>query len=1205
MASDDEEMSYTSQDLERMDEDKLQYALITLIGVPEDDTGYAEHDVVRALADFGITVFSEFIGLTEDDIQDLVVPASVTAPEKPLMKTLRRKLVQLLSLYHYFSREIGGPLNIYSVKKAIFDEYRTGIYNPNDKILPWQIPLDTISKTEAEIMNWQKSVRPSRTDYKELRDDMHFIKWYESTFATLQSQGLEHLVDPKHVPSNPELDTKQKMWFYSVLQAICKHPIAKSIVTSHLADKDTRQIWKKITEKLGGSVSAEIHSQRISTYLTSTRLDTSNWRGTHANWLIHWREQARTHNEIAKDPFTDNQLIQFLNNAVAGTPHLAQVLKLHRLSARSSGRTLDWSFDEYVSELLEQAQVHDSGNTYSKNPRSRMSANLTAFDDNEYGDNYQDDDHLDTNVHDVDTPIEVLMSSSSRPPNSSQKTTRVLLNKDTWNSLSKSDQNSWDGVSEKGKLTILDYGAKRKAMSKPNSGQKPGFRTNVHVFDDDKTPDSQAGSDAVDANKHDTTESKEEKIEVGTHNINLFPKRSTALNKPVDPATLKTPTEVLNAHTFAIYGKDGSKFDDWDINKHLSQKSKIKTTGNKKSIAFKDQTSTKSEKVQKSDDGKTNVSKDDANLEVTTLSFDLERSEETPTAYDNRPVYEVSMHSIRKHDDKAKKDEGSKRKTPHSLSAFRELTETASRSVPVDRGVNRFVDSSGVKVIERYSADDKVLVRHPTDANKLKLTTFGKYQRENAKSHYDEMLSELSVDPTYLKRQKTRKKDPEEADTMKPPFSKVAKPSPHFAERIVPKADGSGHELLPSKDTRRSLAKKNREEFLAARSRRRPKDTHQALAARSRRHVLTHGPSEDEASDSEKKPPAKEKKKLPPKQDTELGSQDTRRQEESEITEETSNVSTNREDTKTPDEATIQETKVDDTTGPTDSTQATTATTVNAEPDASQTYAGKLKTSPSYSLRSQRTGNKSQPRHEEDWATVIAEAKQEAIKTLPSSNRKKNKKKSKDRRKSDPAKKTPTKKVDSSQAKSNKSPGFPYDKQDPPGTSRISEIRYNLASQLSVDPTLRHGVGYKPPRVQLDEQRVGNVVFHGFPDILTGYESPDRLTRDNDEVEDGFTQVIRRGRKSATPPRPLPNDTRHNSDSTNIYSVLEMEEEQPSTSRIRNTVSSDVQSENTSVDRRIHQQASQESGLTAEQTTVTQASSHGEQEAASEEKQDF
>jgi hypothetical protein len=42
--------------------------------------------------------------------------------------------------------------------------------------------------------------------------------------------------------------------------------------------------------------------------------------------LANWAEQSRLYNEMAaKEEFTDNQLISFLNTCVSGTPNLSQV----------------------------------------------------------------------------------------------------------------------------------------------------------------------------------------------------------------------------------------------------------------------------------------------------------------------------------------------------------------------------------------------------------------------------------------------------------------------------------------------------------------------------------------------------------------------------------------------------------------------------------------------------------------------------------------------------------------------------------------------------------------------------------------------------------------------------------------------------------------------------------------------------------------
>ena len=61
----------------------------------------------------------------------------------------------------------------------------------------------------------------------------------------------------------------------------------------------------------------------------------------------------------------------------------------------------------------------------------------------------------------MDTPPEVILNQAERGPTRpsaiSNGPQKVMMNAETWHSLEKKDQVSWDQISEKGKSTILNY----------------------------------------------------------------------------------------------------------------------------------------------------------------------------------------------------------------------------------------------------------------------------------------------------------------------------------------------------------------------------------------------------------------------------------------------------------------------------------------------------------------------------------------------------------------------------------------------------------------------------------------------------------------------------------------------------------------------------------------------------------------------------
>jgi len=506
------------------DEKRLRSVLTIFLDVPNYDTHQTEynaHEIVLALTAQGITRFNQdFLSLSEADIRDLTYIEGGTLTNISLIN--KRRLTILLAFYHYTCSLAKGQVKLENLPRTEFDKFRTNEYDPNTPIRPWKILLakPTDTSGETELSAWKKSVRPNKTDYKEFRDESLWTRAKEQFTTTLESHNLSHLIDENYTVTDVNLDQAQRGWLYSALQTAFKAPMAKTIITKHLADKDTRIIWKELCEYYDSSMTSVLRAQQVSTYLTSTRLHMLGWRGTQTNFILHYVEQARIYNEISPEEFKDSQLITFLNTCLSGTPNLAQVLNLHRTATKAAGVVSNLNFNEYVALLLDQAQVHDAGNTSGTNPRARRSVNTheLLFEDSAPTDftNYE---IYKSEIHDDETPLELLVNRTEQGPR------RPRLDHNTWRALSQEDQVAWDTVSDKGKSTIMSYAAKNSTKFSGSTGilKNADKRTR---FSDETNQSRQANSheqttsEATTSNTSDTaTTNGNTTIEVSTHQL--------------------------------------------------------------------------------------------------------------------------------------------------------------------------------------------------------------------------------------------------------------------------------------------------------------------------------------------------------------------------------------------------------------------------------------------------------------------------------------------------------------------------------------------------------------------------------------------------------------------------------------------------------------------------------------------------------------
>ena len=184
--------------------------------------------------------------------------------------------------------------------------------------------------------------------------------------------------------------------------------------------------------------------------------------------MLHYNEQARLYAKIAPQDYTDEQKIEFLNNAVAGVPGLCNVLTLNRQVRSGSGNNTPLLFAEYLQLLLDQAAVLDnSGSTAQGNQKGRRSVNVMEI---EFSDGTRDTLELDegyqVNVHDMDTPLEQLMAYQTDTTfggyggnnGSNDRPLRVHIDNETWSKMKPQHRRAWAQMPDEAKRLILEQG---------------------------------------------------------------------------------------------------------------------------------------------------------------------------------------------------------------------------------------------------------------------------------------------------------------------------------------------------------------------------------------------------------------------------------------------------------------------------------------------------------------------------------------------------------------------------------------------------------------------------------------------------------------------------------------------------------------------------------------------------------------------------
>ena len=320
----------------RTDEERLKRALQTLCNLPRDDAAYNNSPVVRALTAAGITEFEgQFAMLSLRQIETLSYDRAGTTT---LLTIAERSLLHaVVAFFHETSRRMKKKVEICRTTKNLFDLWRVSEYVPSEEVTPYGRTPTRGATTDLEV--WQKRLSLDPKAYPDLQDDAFWPKWKKSMHSTIDSHAIRHLITLNHVVKEPDLDELQRKWFYNVLKIKCKTGTAKAIINAHETDKDTRRIWHELVQAYDNSATAEIRQQKISTWLTSTRL-VDGWKGTQHSYILYFDQQMSIYNELSSAAYTPQQCCEFLQSAVTGVPNLENIKTNIIASQRSAGSSV-------------------------------------------------------------------------------------------------------------------------------------------------------------------------------------------------------------------------------------------------------------------------------------------------------------------------------------------------------------------------------------------------------------------------------------------------------------------------------------------------------------------------------------------------------------------------------------------------------------------------------------------------------------------------------------------------------------------------------------------------------------------------------------------------------------------------------------------------------------------------------------------------
>ena len=524
---------------------------VLAIAFKVDPTMIGRHTVYRACLNNGIHGFySDLVFMPAEVLRSLKVMQlqhdTGTYAVLPLPPTTVARLISIVYFYHDKSYAQQGYYDMRQMDGKEYYNWLASTYDSGAALIPWYRRLMK-DKTDV-IFSWKKAVRLDPKSFKPLKNAYDFFHWWKEHKIKLNAYDLGHFLIKDFVVVDVELDQSQRNWMMNVLVDIIICSQGRSILLRHRDALAVREFYFEFEITLSKSMSSEFRASKITTYLTSVRLVMGHYRGTHEQFILNFQEQVRLLELITGKDVPNSMKIQFLDNAVVDVPHLCNVMTVDKTCRKAAGNTEELTFDEAIDKMVSAAQSHDEGTQGRRRPRYSRSANIHQLDDD--GNEIEDDDEYEVNIHDAHTQVEDLLAfmatgkapfqpkgkngknkfgpagAPGKGPEKDVKQARLPPGK--WHNLSQKGKLVWDNMPEDDKHVIVQVNTHDV---EPNDEREAHKHDIADTTGDSKDEDTDNGREA---SMHDLLW-PDSKKQVGSKTKSEDPKKKASLKDSDGP----------------------------------------------------------------------------------------------------------------------------------------------------------------------------------------------------------------------------------------------------------------------------------------------------------------------------------------------------------------------------------------------------------------------------------------------------------------------------------------------------------------------------------------------------------------------------------------------------------------------------------------------------------------------------------------------
>lgn len=255
--------------------------------------------------------------------------------------------------------------------------------------------------------------------------------------------------DPYNLAECMEFDRKLAFGYMLMRQKVLT-PQGKRIIQNHRQSWDAQKILQEIIYYNRHSTHAVLSGRQLLERLTTVVFEASSGKSA-LTFITTFERMLETYNDQQSDVgmmLPPPMMKAMLQRAVAGVSMLQDVANREQERIAQGGQLFDYF--EYLHILKSTATIYDQ----KRQRRSAHTHALIGWDEDEPG-----GPSLETATTMEEAIDYVINEMRRRAPGSS-------MNKETWKSISKDGQGTWDKMSDSDKAKILRYATQRASQDK-------------------------------------------------------------------------------------------------------------------------------------------------------------------------------------------------------------------------------------------------------------------------------------------------------------------------------------------------------------------------------------------------------------------------------------------------------------------------------------------------------------------------------------------------------------------------------------------------------------------------------------------------------------------------------------------------------------------------------------------------------------------